>query len=156
MVLWKQGTCKSSIPGNASEGFILTSNLLFSPSSGNYRAADSTARRGAASSSLVCEETQRWPPDKLPFIQTSKSTCPRCFVCLLPLSGPHPLAPVISLSAVKQTSLPDTEIALDVCARPILDSGRVGQEERKSYHMCKTSLNSCLLYSAGFIKCALK
>lgn len=43
-------------------------------------------------------------------VQTSKSTCPRCFVCLLPLSGPHPLTPVISLSAPKQTSLPDAEI----------------------------------------------
>lgn len=115
-----------------------------------------SGQHSAVSSPLLCEETERWPPNKFPFnVQTSKSTCPRCFVCLLPLSGPHPLIPVISLSALKQTSLPDTKIyTLAVCVDPWKGQGA---EMRESYHMCKMSRNSCPSYSAAsFIKCALK
>lgn len=114
-------------------------------------------QRSTVSSPRLCEETECWPQNKFPFnVQTSKSTCPRCFVRLLPLSGPHPLTPVISLSALKQTSLPDTEIYSGCLCKSHLWQGQRA-ETRESYHMCKTSLNSCPSYSAAsFIKCALK
>lgn len=74
-------------------------------------------------------------------VQTSKSTCPRCFVFLLPLRGSHPLTPVISLSALKQTSLPDTVIYSGCLCRSHPWQGQRA-EMKETYHMCKMSLNS--------------
>lgn len=62
-------------------------------------------RQCAVSSPSLCEETEHWPLNKFPSnVQTSKSTCPRCFVCLLPLSGPHPLTPDLSFSSETNVS----------------------------------------------------
>lgn len=102
------------------------------------------------SSPHLCEETERWPLDKFPFdVQISKSTCPRCFVCLLPLSGPHPLTPVISLSALKQTSLPDTEILWLFVQIPSLTRAE-SRDEGKLSHVQNESEFLPLLFSSQF------
>lgn len=91
-----------------------------------------SGQRSTVSSPHPCEETEHWPQNKFPFnVQTSKSTCPRCFVRLLPLSGPHPLTPVISLSALQQTSLPDAQIDSGCLCRSHSDEAESSRDEGK-------------------------